>query len=83
MIEHVDRPRKRRGTPRGRQRLSASINVRLTPDQLAHLEAVADRHGVDLAYVARTALDLGMTPADRSIEAAIESAERETAPTIR
>lgn len=58
------------------RKLDAMLNVRTTRQQLDELQAVADHHGVELAYVVRRALHHGRAAADREIDNDIDRADR-------
>ena len=59
--------------------MKSTLIVRMPRAEMTDLENVADQLGVDLSYVARRALQLGLSSAHREIADAIDNAERERA----
>lgn len=72
MVTEVPTPPKRKR--REKPVMSATLQLRMYPEQLHELEASAEQLGVDTAYVARRALALGLLPAEQEIQAAIDDA---------
>jgi hypothetical protein len=62
-------------TPPTDRPMGANINVRMTLEQRAALQDVADELGVDVSTVARVALGLGLPNTRSAIENAIDEAQ--------
>ena len=61
------------------ERMTSTLSVRMPRAEMGQLEDTADQLGVDLSYVARRALALGLGAAHREIANAIDNAERQRA----